>query len=127
MSGITFKHKGNFNNTERFLNNASRLRFDSIFENFGAEGVRELSKATPVDTGETANSWSYHVQRTYKGYILSWSNSKMAGQTPLVILLQYGHGTRGGTYVQGIDFINPALKPVMQNLADRLWKEVTSA
>lgn len=121
---ITFKHRGNFNKTEGFLKEASNPRLKSIFEKYGREGQHALEEATPVDTGETKQSWHYKVEETATGYSLSWYNTVMAGKTPLVILLQYGHGTRGGTYVQGRDFINPAIQPILDKLADSLWKEV---
>lgn len=122
---IIFRQKGNFERTERFLLKNSRKDFRPIFEKYGVLGVNELKANTPVDTGETRESWHYKVSKTSKGYSLTWYNTHMAGSIPVVILIQYGHATRGGTYVQGIDFVNPAIKPIFDRIAIELWKEVT--
>lgn len=103
---ITFKHKGNFKMTEKFLHNAKKFEVSKILKKYAQQGVQKLSSATPVDTGETAASWDYTIKVSKNSASLTWTNSKMAGDTPLVILLQYGHGTRNGGYVQGRDFIN---------------------
>jgi hypothetical protein len=121
---ISFRHKGSFRKTESFMSNASRKDFRYIFDRYGMIGVGELEKATPRDSGLTADSWSYKVNKTDKGYSLGWYNNNMAGNTPLVILIQYGHGTRAGAYVEGIDFINPAIKSVLDKIAEDIWKEV---
>jgi hypothetical protein len=121
---ISFRHKGSFRKTESFMSKASKKDFRYIFDRYGMIGVRELEVATPRDSGLTANSWSYKVNRTSKGYSLGWYNSNMAGNTPLVILIQYGHGTRGGAFVQGTDFINPAIRSVLDKIAEDIWKEV---
>lgn len=124
---ISFKHKGNFKMTEKFLTNASKFEISRIMKKYAQEGVRELSSATPVDTGETASSWNYTVKISKGSASITWTNSKMAGGTPLVILLQYGHGTRNGGYVQGRDFINPAIRPIVDKIADEAWREVTKS
>ena len=113
-----------FKKTTRRLNYLSRIRFQHILEEYGAKGVQALADATPIDSGETANSWSYTVTRNGDNYEVSWSNSVMAGMTPLVILLQYGHGTGTGGYVPGRNFINPALEPIFAGLKRRLFSEV---
>lgn len=120
--GIFFKHRGDFRRTKKFLRR--KFSFSRLLNEYGKRGVEALSIATPKDTGEASSSWYYNVSKTDTGYMLSWSNSKMAGGVPLVVLLQYGHGTRGGTYVPGQDFINPALLPVINRLSEDLWKEV---
>lgn len=122
---ISFKHSGNFKNTERFLNAAKDLKFESILRRYGQEGVAALANATPVDTGEAASSWNFRVIQKPKYYSLEWTNSSMAGSVPVVILLQYGHANRDGSYLQGVDFINPAIKPVFDKIAEELWREVT--
>lgn len=121
---IGFKHKGSFQNLERYLNRHKSLDLARILDKYGRQGVAKLSAATPKDTGEAADSWYYDVIKTREGYKLAFSNSKMAGSVPLVVLLQYGHGTTGGTFVPGNDFINPALRPVVEQLSQDLWKEV---
>lgn len=122
---IKIKHKGNFRNTEMFLNNAKATNVQ-ILERYGQEGVRALSSATPVDSGETATSWSYKVLNTQTGYKIEWLNSHVVDGVPITILLQYGHGTRNGGFVQGRDFINPAIQPIFDKLANELWREVSS-
>ena len=101
-------------------------RFDArrILEKHGRMGVAALSAATPVDTGETASKWDYKITGNSKRYKLAWTNSEMAGSVPLVVLLQYGHATRSGYFIQGRDFINPALKPVYESLKAALMQEV---
>ena len=123
---ISFSHRGSFSKTEKFLSRSSRKDYRYILERYGARGVIALENATPVDTSLTKNSWSYKITKERYGYSLSWHNTNMAGGIPVVILIQYGHGTRGGTYVQGIDFINPAIKPILDGIANDIWKEVTA-
>lgn len=123
---ITFKHHGDFRATESFLRHASRRNYRSILENYGREGVAALASATPKDTGKAASSWDYAVDKTVSGFRITWTNSNVEGGTPVVILIQYGHGTRGGTFVEGRDFINPAIQPIFDRIATSLWKEVTS-
>lgn len=102
------------------------LNFDAtiILHQYGRRGVQELAKSTPKDSGETASKWSYKVERTGDRYKLIWTNSELAGQAPLVLLIQYGHATKAGTFVSGIDFINPALKPIYKELAERFGQEI---
>ena len=122
---ITFKHTGNFNFTERLFKYPSSTRAQSILEAFARRGVVELATATPKDTGETANSWDYEVKKTKSGYSIKWTNSAESEGIPIVILLQYGHGTRGGAYVEGNDFINPVIRPILDEISKNLWEEVT--
>lgn len=121
---ISFKQKGNFERTERSLEKLKRRDYIKHLDKYGAYGVQVLSAATPIDTGETRSSWSYSITSTKNGLSLSWNNSNVAGSVPVVILLQYGHGTPSGVYVQGRDFINPSIRPVMDQIAKELWKEV---
>ena len=125
--GIVFKHKGDFRKTDRFFQKMSRFEISSILNKYGAAGVDALAAATPVDTGKTAGSWSYEVERTRSGYTIFWSNSNTNQNVNIALILQLGHGTGTGGYVQGIDYINPALKPVFDALADEAWQEVTKA
>ena len=124
---IKITQSGSFKNTDRFLKNVSKVDYRSVLNRYGQEGVDALSNATPVDSGETSYSWTYEV--TYKNgqYKLEWYNTHMAGSAPVAILIQYGHATRNGGYVEGIDFINPALKPIFEKMANDAWKEVTNA
>lgn len=123
---ISFRHSGNFKNTERFFKRAPNVNYKKILDFYGKVGVRALEKATPADTGLTASSWEYSYTIT-KDYIsLAWNNTNQENGVPIAILLQYGHGTRNGGYVQGRDYINPALKPIFDNLAEQAWKEITN-
>ncbi len=123
---ITFRHRGSFNSVELFLNKAKKINYRAILEKYALSGVQALSSATPRDTGNTAQSWGYEIEITRSGFSIHWTNSNIAGTVPLVILLQYGHATRSGSFVQGYDFINPAIRPIFDGLAENLWKEVTN-
>lgn len=118
--------KGTFKHTESLLQNIKYRRYMSSLNSLAQEGVRALSSATPVDTGKTASSWSYDIKQDKNGVSIHWYNTnKTSSNTPIVILLQYGHATSSGYYVKGVDFINPAIKPIMEKIAEKAWKEVT--
>ena len=121
---IVVKQKGNFSNTERFLNAAKRMNIRSILDKYGREGVLTLSSATPVDTGLTARSWGYEIQMSNTSFVISWTNSNVVKGVPIAIILQYGHGTRNGGYVQGRDYINPAIRPIFDKISEEIWREV---
>jgi len=112
--------------TTKKLTLLQRLQLSTILHKHGRLGITLLSSVTPRDTGETAESWSYTVVKTSNGYKISWMNASMAGGTPLVILLHYGHGTRGGTFISGNDFINPAMQSVFDSLSKSITKEVAN-
>ena len=113
---IVVKHKGDFAKTERFLQRAKKTHILSILDAYGQKGVDALRNATPIDTGMTAASWGYEINYTRYGYSISWTNSNVQDGVPIAIILQYGHGTRTGGYVQGRDYINPALAPYLTRL-----------
>lgn len=121
---IRFTLKGDFKNTEKFFNGSQTVlpgRIRSIFDKYGKEGVEALQSYTPKNTGKTASEWSYEIH----SWGISWNNSNFAPNgTPIAILIQYGHGTRGGGYVQGMDYINPAIKPIFDRISDDIWREV---
>lgn len=121
---IIVRHKGSLDKTRNFLKRASDLQIRNILEKYGQQGVAALAAATPQDTGNTAASWGYTVESTSNGWSIAWTNSVMAGTAPLVILLQYGHGTGTGGYVQGRDFINPATQAVFDQIAEEAWRGV---
>lgn len=121
---IVFKHKGNFNNFETLAKRVVNRDYLSILDKYGREGVAALAAATPVDTGKTANSWNYDVRRFSGGATITWTNSNIVDGVPIAIILQYGHGTQYGTYVEGRDYINPAMQSVFDDLASEVWKEV---
>lgn len=123
---IIIKQRGNFNNTERFLTKSTIAKYLDILNKYGRKGVDVLSAATPVNTGETATSWGYEIIRTKRGIRISWTNSNVVDGVAVAILIQYGHGTGNGGYVQGNDFINPALKPIFDDISESIWKEITS-
>lgn len=122
---IIFKHKGNFKNIESFFKNVSKLQLRNILTKYAKQGVAALAINTPKDTGLTANSWDYEIKINNRGYSINWINSNIVDGVPIAIILQYGHGTGNGGYVEGRDYINPAIKPIMDKLAEDLWKEVS--
>ena len=124
---IKFKVKGNYDKTEQFLrDNKESRRLISIMEKYGREGVSALSANTPIDTGATASSWYYEIVDEGDAVSLVFYNSNTTKTgIPIAILLQYGHGNGRGGYVQGRDFINPAIQPVFDKLAEEAWKEVS--
>jgi hypothetical protein len=123
---IKFTHRGNFNKTTRYLRKLSDLELRNILMKYGTEGVTALRSNTPKDTGLTADAWDYEVKTRRNGFSIYWTNSNINEGIPIAILLQYGHGTRSGTFVEGIDFINPSMRPIFDRIAEDLWKEVTT-
>jgi hypothetical protein len=123
---ITFKQKGSFKKTETFLRNGQRLNVIAILRRYGDIGVSALSAATPSDSGLTANSWDYQIERSQWGWQITWTNTHENKGANIAILIQYGHGTGTGGYVPPNDYINPAMKPVFDKMADDIWKEVSS-
>lgn len=121
---VVIKQKGSFNKTRNFLDRVQRLNYKSILEKYAKEGVEALSSATPVDSGLTASSWGYEIDYDKFGFSISWTNTNVVDGVPIAIILQYGHGTRNGGYVQGVDYINPAIKPIFDKIQDKLWEEV---
>lgn len=121
---IKFTHRGNFDKMERFLRGYGKLNFKRLLESYGQEGVRALAAATPIDTGLTASSWSYQITISSSSFSISWTNSNVQDGVPIAIILQYGHGTGTGGYVQGRDYINPAIQPIFDKIADEIWEEV---
>lgn len=121
---IKINHKGSFKNTEKFLKRKITTEQLLIFEKYAQEGVDALASSTPFDTGVTASSWGYHISFTDKHVSIQFTNSHVDGNTPIAIILQYGHGTRNGGFVQGIDYINPALKPIFNSISNSLWREI---
>lgn len=124
---ITVKTKGNFKHLESFLLKMRKHRYIDLLGDLAQQGVDALSAATPIDSGETAQSWSYEILVTRDGYTITWNNSNIENGLNVAVLIQYGHGTRGGGYVEGIDYINPALRPIFDNIAETAWKRVTEA
>lgn len=123
---IQFKHHGSFKNTEGFFKKAKEAKYRRILEKYGKAGVEALASATPKESGKTASSWSHEVVQTPMGYSVFWSNNNINKYVNIALILQYGHGTGTGGYVQGRDYINPAIRPIFDKIAEHAWKEVTS-
>ena len=121
---IVFKQKGNFKKTRKFLKRCSNLQLDDLLDQYGKEGVEALARATPKDTGKTAASWNYAVHKSDGRITITWSNSNIVDGVPIAVILQYGHGTRNGGYVEGVDYINPAMRLIFERIAQRAWGEV---
>ena len=121
---ISITSKGDFKNTEKFLRNAGKHRYESILKKYGQKGVDALSDATPVRTGLTADSWYYEIEKNNGSISIVWKNSNIQNGVSIAILLQYGHGTGWGGYVQGRDYIRPAIRPIFDEIANDAWKEV---
>jgi hypothetical protein len=119
---IKMTQKGSFRNAEQFFDNSKNLsrRLRTAFERYGAQGVEALRAATPKDSGLTANSWSY----TIENWGIGFNNSNIQNGYSVALLIQYGHGTKSGVYIEGIDYINPALRPIFEAIAQECWKEV---
>ena len=122
---IRFRHKGDFSKTTRFLERIKEAVHLGELDKYGREGVAALSSATPVNTGKTANSWYYDIQHSKNSVVISFNNSNIQNGVPIAIILQYGHGTGTGGWVEGRDYINPSIKPVFDRIADEAWREVT--
>ena len=124
---IRITTKGDFNNTFRFLNKMSKFQINKILEKYGKMGVSALASATPVDSGKTAESWGYEISIGKEGATIYWTNTNQNKGIYIAVILQYGHGTGTGGYVQGIDYINPAIRPVFDKIAEEAWLEVISS
>lgn len=126
---IGFTSSGSFKNTERFLAAMTKLptTIISVMNSCGEQGVEALRIATPADSGLAANSWGYRIGQKNGKIFIVWTNSDIEEGFPVAIMLQYGYGTGTGGYVQGRDYINPAIKPIFDQIRDRVWKAVTSA
>lgn len=123
---IEFTHKGDFKKTESFLYGVKDIFTMQLLDHYGQKGVKVLANATPRDTGKTAESWNYEITRTSTGYAIYWTNSNLNHGVPIALLIQNGHATGTGGYVQGIDYINPAIQPIFKEIADSAWKAVTN-
>lgn len=121
---VTVTQKGSTKNTMTFLKRILSRSYLQYLEHYGELGVDALAAATPVRTGATANAWRYKIEVDNKATKITWTNSNTIDGCNVALLIQYGHGTRNGGYVQGIDFINPAIRPVFKGFADDIWREV---
>ena len=122
---ISFRQKGDFSKLNRYFERVKEAARVSVLDKYGQAGVAALSSATPVDSGETANSWFYEIEHTSTSATITFCNSHINKGVPIAIILQYGHGTGTGGYVQGRDYINPAIQPVFDKIVEDVWREVT--
>lgn len=125
MPVIKIKQKGNFKKSESLLCRILKIDFASKLKEYGEAGVAALYEATPYKTGNTATSWRYVIERSKERVSITWTNDYAPRGVQVAILLQYGHATKSGGWVEGIDYINPALAPIFEEIEDKLWKEVT--
>lgn len=123
---FSFEQKGSFSKTDNFLQKMLRGDIYKNLDKYGRMGAAALAQATPRDTGRTASSWTYDISKTRDTYTITWRNTNVQGGRPVAIMLQYGHGTGTGGYVQGRDYINPVVRPLFDQIANEVWKVVTS-
>lgn len=121
---ITINQSGSLENSLRYLGKLTNIKRRLALSKYGTAGVNALSSATPVRTGKTASSWGYEVKQTANSDTITFTNSNINNGVSIAVILQYGHGTRNGGYVQGRDYINPAIRPVFDKIADEAWREV---
>lgn len=122
---IRFTSKGDFSKATRYFKRVSEASKIKILEKYGAKGVAALSSATPVESGLTASSWSYNIEREPGRSVINFTNSNQNKGVHIAIILQYGHGTGTGGWVEGRDYINPAIQPVFDDILEQAWTEVT--
>lgn len=122
---ITFRQRGDFSKLTNFMERAKEAVHLGNLDKYGQEGVAALASATPVDTGQTANSWHYKIEQKNGSVSIGFYNTNIQNGVPIAIILQYGHATRNGGWVQGRDYINPAIQPIFDKIADTAWREFT--
>jgi hypothetical protein len=123
---ITFRQKGDFSKLTGFLEKAKQAVRIGDLDKYGREGVAALKSATPIDTGKTADSWYYEIINKDGSSMITFNNSNIQNGVPIAIILQYGHGTGNGGWVEGRDYINPAIRPIFDKIANEAWREVTN-
>lgn len=123
--GIEVTTSGSFDNIEKFLKNAKKRNYLRVLQKYGQKGVDALARNTPKDSGRTASSWDYNIKKSSSGYEIVWTNSNINKGVNIAVIIQYGHGTGWGGYVAGRDYINPSLRPIFDQIADDVWKELT--
>lgn len=124
---ITFKHKGDFSKSKKSMGKMKEIVRRGILDKYGHAGVAALASATPNETGKTASSWEYEIENKSGNSTITFSNTNINNGVNIAIILQYGHGTGTGGWIEGRDYINPAIQPVFDKLADDAWKEITKA
>jgi hypothetical protein len=124
---VSFSSSGSFDKTERFLRAMQKLEVEKIVKAAAQRGVTALARATPRDSGLASTSWGYVIENKRGSIMIGWTNKDVENGFPVALMIQYGHGTGTGGYVQGKDYINPAMRPIFDEIADTVWKAVTSA
>ena len=124
---LSFTHRGSFDKTEKFLKAMQKLDVQALVAREAQRGVQALIDSTPKDSGLAASSWGYEISQNGRQVTITWTNSDIENGFPVAIMLQHGYGTGTGGYVQGRDYINPAMQPVFDRISERVWKAVTSA
>lgn len=127
MPMVVITSKGSFQNTEQFLAHMSKSDIFAALEPYARAGVEALAAATPLRSGLTAESWDYEITHERGLYRITWLNTHVVKGVPIAIILQYGHGTGTGGWVEGRDYINPAIQPIFDKISEEVWKAVTSA
>ena len=122
---ISFRQKGDFSKLTSFLERAKETVYLGDLNKYGRQGVAALASATPIDSGETASSWYYEIENNKESATITFYNSNVQNGVPIAIILQYGHGTRNGGWVEGRDYINPAIPPIFDQIVDDAWREVS--
>lgn len=122
---ISFRHKGDYSKATRYFERLKEVARLGILNKYGRAGVDALSSAAPVESGKTASSWGYEIEHSAGSAKIVFTNSNINKGVPIAIILQYGHGTGTGGYVQGRDYINPAIQPVFDKIVEDVWREVT--
>lgn len=124
---IRLTSKGDFSNTFRFLKKMDNFQVTKILDKYGKMGVNALANATPLDSGKTAESWGYEISVKKEGATIHWTNTNQNNGVYIAVILQYGHGTGTGGYVRGVDYINPAIRPVFDKIVEEAWMEVLNS
>lgn len=122
---ISMTVKGDFKETTDFLKSIKERRQYHLLEQYAKEGVEALKEATPKRSGLTSESWGYEIKQTSNKITITWTNDNFNQGVPIALVIQYGHGLPQGGYIQGIDYINPAIQPIMERMSNEIWREVT--
>ena len=121
---ISFKQTGDFKKTTKYLRRMQHMSLDQFLKQYAQKGVDALASVTPKDTGLTASSWYYDITQTKNSIKIEWKNSNIVNGVPIAVIIQYGHATRNGGYVRGVDYINPAIKPIFDEISESIRKEL---
>lgn len=124
---ISFRHKGDFSITTKFLERIKKDVVSIDLDKYGRAGVEALAAATPIDSGKTASSWEYEIIKNKKSIVIRYYNTNVQNEVPIAVILQYGHATKNGGWVEGIDYINPAIQPIFDSIVKEAWGEVTKS